>query len=31
MRPLFRLKTGSAVLLEDKKGCKMIIDDVCNV
>ena len=29
VRLLFRLRTGSAVLLEDKKRCKMIIDERC--
>ena len=29
MRLLFRLKTGSAGLLEDKKRCKMNIDGRC--
>ena len=31
VRLLFRLRTGSAGLLEDKKRCKMFIDEVCNV
>ena len=29
MRVLFRLRTGSAGLLEDKKRCKMITDERC--
>ena len=29
MRLLFRLRIGSAGLLEDKKRCKMIIDERC--
>ena len=29
MRLQFRLRTGSAGLLEDKKRCKMIIDERC--
>ena len=29
VRLLFRLKTGSAGLLEVKKRCKMIIDEMC--
>ena len=29
MRLLFRLRTGSAGFLEDKKSCKMIIDERC--
>ena len=29
MRLLFRLRTDSAGLLEDKKRCKMIIDERC--
>ena len=29
VRLLFRLKTGSGGLLEDKKRCKMIIDERC--
>ena len=33
VRLLFRLRTGSAGLLEDKKSCRMISDEreVCNV
>ena len=31
MRLLFRLRTGSAGLLEDKKRCRMIIDEMFNV
>ena len=29
MKLLFRLRTGSAGLLEDKKRCKLIIDEKC--
>ena len=29
MRLLFRLRTGSAEFLEDKKRCKIILDEMC--